>query len=508
MIKCCTQIAIGYMIAAVAVALIGAASAQTLRIGLGEDPDILDPTLARTYVGRIVFAAMCDKLVDIGPELEIVPQLATEWQWTDGNKGLILKLRSGVKFQDGEPLDAAAVKFNIECHLSMPGSNRKSEISAVTSVEVIDEHTIKLVLSAPFAPLLAQLTDRAGMIVSPKAAQAAGENFSSHPVCAGPFKFVERVAQDRIVVERFGDYWDRDKIKLDRIVYLPIPDQTVRLANLRSGGLDMIEQVAATDLDAVRKDSRLKLAAIVGLGYNGITINLANGERAKTPLGQDARVRQALELSIDRAALNQVVFNGEFEPGNQWVSPSNPYYLKDMLIPARDVAKAKALLADASAPKPQVAFMVPNGSEALQVAQVVQAMAGEAGFDMRIQATEFASSLELAAKGDFETYLIGWSGRLDPDGNLYNFVSCKAPPALNPTHYCNQDVDAELDAARIVEARADRLAHYHKVAEHTLADRPIIYLYHQKWLWALSTKLSGFTPSPDGLIRPQGMRLE
>src|SRR5215469_10027595 len=443
----------------------GAAAAQTLRIGLAEDPDVLDPTLSRTFVSGVVRTALCDKLFDIGLELEIVPQLATEWAWTDDKKGLVINLRPGVKFHDGEPFDAAAVKYSIERHLKTPGSTRKSDISAISGIEIIDDHTAKLVLSAPFAPLLAQLAGPAGTIISPKATQAAGENFGSHPVCAGPFKFVERVAQDRIVVERFADYWDKDKIKLDRIVYLPVPDQTVRLANLRSGGLDMIEQVAATDLDAVRKDSRLKLAAIVGLGYNGITINLANGERAKTPLGQDARVRQALELSIDRAALNQVVFNGEFEPGNQWVSPSNPYYLKDMPIPARDVAKAKALLAEASAPKPVVAFMVPNGSEALQVAQVVQAMAGEAGFDMRIQATEFASSLELAAKGDFETYLIGWSGRLDPDGNIYNFVSCKAPPALNPTHYCNQDVDAELDAARIVEARADRLAHYHKVAE-------------------------------------------
>src|SRR5262245_61648872 len=154
-----TQIVARCLIAAGAIALIGAASAQTLRIGLGEDPDILDPTLARTYVGRIVFAAMCDKLVDIGPELEIVPQLATEWQWTDGNKGLVLKLRAGVKFQDGEPFDAAAVKFNIERHLSMPGSNRKGEISAVTGVEIINDHAVKLVLSAPFAPLLAQLTD-------------------------------------------------------------------------------------------------------------------------------------------------------------------------------------------------------------------------------------------------------------------------------------------------------------------------------------------------------------
>ena len=324
MTKWRTQIAAGCLIAAAVIPWIGAASAQTLRIGLADDPDILDPTLARTYVGRIVFAALCDKLVDIGPELEIVPQLATEWQWTDGNKGLVLKLRSGVKFQDGEPFDAAAVKFNIERHLTMPGSNRKSEISAVTGVEIVDDHTVKLVLSAPFAPLLAQLTDRAGMMVSPKAARAAGENFGSHPVCAGPFKFVERVAQDRIVLERFADYWDKDNIKLDRIVYLPIPDSTVRLANLRSGGLDLIERVAAADLDTVRKDTRLKLATITGLGYTGITINLANGERSKTPLGQDARVRQALELSIDRDALNQVVFNGEFQPGNQWVPPSNP----------------------------------------------------------------------------------------------------------------------------------------------------------------------------------------
>ena len=508
MTKWRTQIAAGCLIAAASILWTDAATAQTLRIGLAEDPDALDPTLARTFVGRIVFASLCDKLFDIGPELEIVPQLATGWEWTDGNKGLIIKVRPGVKFQDGEPVDAAAVKFSIERHLTMPGSNRKAEISAVTKVEAIDDRTVKLALSAPFAPLLAQLTDRAGMVVSPKAVQAAGENFGSHPVCAGPFKFVERVAQDRIVLERFADYWDKDKIGLDRIVYLPIPDSTVRLANLQSGGLDMIERVAATDLPAVRKDSRLKLATVIGLGYNGITINLANGERAKNPLGQDARVRQALELAIDRAALNEVVFNGEFEPGNQWVAPANPYYLKELPIPPRDVAKAKALLAAANAPKPQVAFMVPNNSEALQVAQVVQAMAGEAGFDLRIQATEFASSLELATKGDFETYLIGWSGRADPDGNLYNFVACKAPPALNTPHYCNEDVDRELDAARAAGPRADRLVHYRKVAEHTLQDRPIIYLYHPKLLWALSTKLAGFTPYPDGLIRPQGLRLE
>ncbi len=410
----------------------GAATAgQTLRIGLADDPDMLDPSMARTYTGRIVFAALCDKLVDISPELDIVPQLATEWKWVDENKGLIMRLRQGVKFQDGEPLDAAAVKYSIERHLTLPGSTRRSEISAVKGVEIIDDHTVKLALSAPSASLLAQLTDRAGMIVSPKAAQAAGENFAAHPVCAGPFKFAERVAQDRIVLERFADYWDKDSIKIDRIVYLPIPDSTVRLANLQSGGLDLAERVAATDLEGVRKDKRLKLSAITGLGYASITINVANGERSKTPLGQDVRLRQALQLSIDRTALNQVVFNGEFQPGNQWVPPDNPFYVKELPIPGRDVARARQLLAEAKQPNPVVTLMISNAPELLRAGQVIQAMAQEAGFQVTIQAMESASLIQLATKGEYQARIGNWSGRPDPDGNIYNFVVCNAP--LNDT---------------------------------------------------------------------------
>jgi len=483
----------------------GSAAAQTLRIGLAEDPDVLDPTLSRTFVSGIVRTALCDKLFDIGLELEIVPQLATKWEWTADKQGLVISLRSNVKFHDGEPFDAAAVKYSIERHLTMPGSTRKRDISAISGVEIIDDHTAKLQLSAAFAPLLAQLAGPAGTIISPKAARAAGENFGSHPVCAGPFKFVERVAQDRIVVERFADYWDNDKIKIDRIVYLPIPDSTVRLANLQSGGLDLT-QVAATDLDTVRKDPGLKLAAVNGIGYSGISINVANGERSTLPLGRDARVRQALELSIDREALNQVVFNGENQPGNQWVSPTNPYYLKEFPIPARDVATAKALLAAASAPNPVITMTATNNPVVLQTAQVIQAMAKESGFDIRIQAAEFASALQLAAKGDFEAFLLGWTGRIDPDGNIYNLVTCNSP--FNDGHYCNPEVDRELDAARMVDARAERLAHYRIVAEHILKDLPIVYLYHGKWLYAASARLSGFVPYPDGLIRPQGLQMK
>ena len=229
-----------FVIGLVWLALGAGVNAQTLRIGLAEDPDVLDPTLARTFVGRIVFAAMCDKLFDIDDKLNIVPQLATSYEWSADNKALTLHLRSGVTFHDGEKLDAAAVKYSIERHKTMAGSNRRGELAPVQSVDVVDPMTVRLNLSAPFSPLLAQLADRAGMIVSPKAAQAEGDKFGAHPVCAGPFKFVERVPQDRIVLERFPNYWNKAAVHFDRIVYLPIVDSTVRLANLRSGQLDFI----------------------------------------------------------------------------------------------------------------------------------------------------------------------------------------------------------------------------------------------------------------------------
>src|SRR5690348_2441569 len=232
-------------------ALCAVAHAQTLRIGLAEDPDVLDPTLARTFVGRIVFAALCDKLFDIDEKLNIVPQLATSYEWSADSKALTLKLRPNVTFHDGEKLDAAAVKFNIERHKTMPGSNRRGELAPVASVDVVDPMTVRLNLTAPFSPLLAALADRAGMMVSPKAAQAEGDKFGARPVCSGPFRFVERVAQDRIVLERYPGYWNKGDIHFERVQYLPIVDSTVRLANLKSGQLDLIERMAASDVPQV-----------------------------------------------------------------------------------------------------------------------------------------------------------------------------------------------------------------------------------------------------------------
>ncbi len=242
------------------------AHAQTLRIALREDPDILDPTLARTVMGRIVFAGLCDKLFDIDEKLNVVPMLATGYEWADPTT-LILHLRPGVLFHDGTAMDAASVKYSLERHLNMPSSFRRSEIGAMDHVDIVDPATVRIVLKAPSSPFLAQLTDRAGMIVSPKAAEAAGKEFGLHPVCAGPFKFAERVAQDRIVLDRFAEYWNKDAIHFDRVVYQPIPDSSVRLANLQAGIVDIDEYVVPTDTDAVKANRKLRLMAFDGLGY-------------------------------------------------------------------------------------------------------------------------------------------------------------------------------------------------------------------------------------------------
>jgi len=494
------------ILAALLLGLGALSQAQTLRVGLAEDPDVLDPTLARTFVGRVVFAALCDKLLDIDEKLNIVPQLATGYEWSADSKALTMKLRQGVTFHDGEKFDAAAVKFNIERHKTMAGSNRRGELAPVASVDVVDPQTVRLNLSAPFSPLLAQLADRAGMMVSPKAAQAAGDKFGAHPVCSGPYKFVERVAQDRMVFEKYPNYWNKGAIFIDKIVYTPIPDATVRLANLKSGQLDFIERVASSDMDKIRAEKKLKTARITEIGYQGITINVGKSEQAKkNPLGRDARVREAFELSLDRQGLVQVVMDNEAIAGNQWVAPTNQFYAKSLPVPKRNIERAKQLLKEAGVTNPSFTLVTPTTSDAQRIALVVQAMTREAGFDVKIQAAEFATSLDMADKGNFEAYVLAWSGRADPDGNIFSFDACKQP--LNYAGYCDPETDALLNQSRALRDPAERKKVFEQVAAKVLKERPIVYLYHRNWLWAYSPKLSGVREIPDGLLRVSGLKL-
>lgn len=484
--------------------LAGPALSAELRIGLQDDADVLDPAQSRTFVGRIVYTAMCDKLVDVSPDLKIVPQLATEWAWSADGKELTMKLREGVKFHDDTPLDAAAVVATIERNMTMPESRRKSELSSVSKVEATSDYEVKFTLKAPDVTLLAQLSDRAGMIVSPKAATELGANFGSAPVCAGPFKFVERIQQDRIVLEKFADYWDKDKVLIDKVTYLPIPDTTVRLANLRSGELDMIERLAATDAASVKADDRLTYADVVNIGYMALYVNIANGTRADNPLGKDKRLRQAFSLAIDREALNQVVYEGTAVGGNQPYPPNSPWFNKDLPVPARDIEKAKALIKEAGFERVPIEMQIPNNPVAAQMMQIVQAMVAEAGFDVSLKTTEFATLLSEQTAGNYQLSRSDWSGRVDPDGNLHQFVTCEG--GINDTKYCNPEVDTLLNEARATADDAVRKQKYDAAGKILNDDLPVIYLGHQSWIWATKKDVTGFVPSPDGMIRLLGVK--
>jgi peptide/nickel transport system substrate-binding protein len=479
------------------------AAQSVLRIGLNDDPDALDPVISRAYTGRLVFAALCDKLFDVTPDLKIVPQLATGYEWAPNQRSIVIKLRPGVKFHDGEPFNAEAVKFNIERALTTQGSFRKPEIGQISSVDVVNDLTVRFNLSEPLVPLLAALTDRAGMMISPKAARALGDKFGTRPVCSGPYKFVERVAQGKIAFERFADYWDKASIHIDRVEFVPILDSTARLASLRSGDLHMIERASPTDLPEIRGDSRLKVAGVPELGYQMLPLNVANGPRSKTL--SDVRVRQAIDLAIDREVLIKTVFNNEYIPGNQWISPTSYYYNAKLPVPKRDVARARQLLKEAGQPNLTFTLIVPPERDRQEAAQIIQAMLAEAGITMNIQTQENVTMLTNGRKGDFEAYFTFWSGRPDPDGNVFTHNTCKG--AQNDSRYCNEEVDSLLTKARQVPEPAERKKLYDRATELLLRDVPRIHLWHRRVFTAYSARLTGFTPYPDGIIRLKGLKL-
>lgn len=480
------------------------AAAQTLRIGLQADPATLDPALSVSFTDRVVMAAVCDKLIELDPKLNYVPQLATDWSWAPDGLSLTMKLRAGVVFHDGEPLDAEAVKFNFDRNKGA-SSRRQSELKPVKAVTVVDPMTVRLELSEPNAPLMAQLADRAGMMVSPKAARELGDRMGKAPVCAGPYRFVEWVPQDRIVFEKFDRYWNKDAVTIERAVYLPIPDDTVRLSNLRAGTFQLTERIAPSDLATVRADARLKLYDSPSLGYRVLSINAARGEGAKAPLGVSAKLREAFELSIDRAIINQVAFDGAFIPSNQPEAPGTAYHAAAFPLPARDLARARALVAESGLQRPAVNLLIGADPLDLRVAQVVQAMVGEAGFDLKITVNEAATLLGRINKGDYEVALLIWSGRADPDANISIWVACDG--FVNYGKFCDPKLDEILRVARQSNDVAMRKRLYAEAAAIYLPARPYLFLYHLKWFWGASAKLTGIVPHPDGIIRLQGLRL-
>jgi peptide/nickel transport system substrate-binding protein len=261
--------------------------------------------------------------------------------------------------------------------------------------------------------------------------------------------------------------------------------------------------VSPTDLGQIREDPRLKVVGVPELGFQVIRLNVANGPKSKA--FADVRVREAVDLAIDRETLVKTVFNNEYIAGNQWISPSSVYYNAKLPVRKRDVARAKQLLREAGQPNLAFTLIVPPERDRQEAALIIQAMLAEAGVTMTIQTQENVTMLQAGRRGDFEAYFTFWSGRPDPDGNIYTHYTCRG--AQNDPRFCNEQFDAIVTRARHVAEPAERKRLYDQATEILLREVPSLHLWHRRVFTGYSGKVQGFTPYPDGIIRVKGLKL-
>ena len=490
----------------------GAAGAKpavggTLTFALEDDPIDLDPLRSRAFIDRNVHYQIFDSLVRIDAKGKIVPWLAESWETSTDGKQWTFKLRKDVKYHDGTTFDADSVKWNIDRYRTTAGSQRASDLAPVASVDVVDPSTVRFNLKSPYSPLLATLVDRAGMMLSRKAVEGAGEDFTRKPVGAGsgPFKFVEAIKDDHITLERNADWWGKDKDGnklpfLDKIVIKPIREDSVRVVNVRTGDAQVANNVPGNDIATLKTEPDLSYVEGPNYGYDSLIPN-----RSKGFVFEEGRYVRAVSLAIDRKEILDKVFFGVGQVGYGAVAPSHFAYdagFKPFEKP--DAAAAKKVVDEVGKGPLKFELLVTAGSSVnLQLAQLLKAQLAKADITMDITTLQFAEILKLQDACTFKGMtLVGWSGRVDPDGNVYSHIYTKAPN--NNSCWSNAKVDQLLDDTRAQNDEAKRRASFQAAEKIYVVDDPYRVWYRFRNSQLLTRKtLQGLEPYPDGLLRLQ-----
>src|SRR6266568_6695056 len=432
----------------------------TITFGLENDVSNLDPMLSGLFVDRNIHYAMYDSLVRVDVKGNIIPWLAEKWTTSSDGKTVTFNLRQGVKYHDGTVFDAASVKWNIERYKNTKGSSRTGDLAAVTSVDVVDASTVKFNLSAAFAPLLAALVDRAGMMVSQKVADAMGADFTLKPFKAGtgPFILTEAVKNDHYTLEKNPDWWGKDAAGnklpfLDKIIVKPILDGDVRLTNLRTGQAQVLNNIAGKDVPAVKADTSLTYIETGSFSWSSMIPNEAPGF-----IFNEKRYVKAVAMAIDRQEILQKgAAQGIGLVGWGPISPAHFAYDSSFKPwPKADPEGAKKLVADVGKGPLKFEFLVSSGDAAtLQLAQLIQAELAKADITAEIKTQLFNDIVTLQqAHKHLGMTLVGWSGRLDPDGNSYDFVV--TGKTNNDSSYSNAKVDDLMNQQRAESDPAKR----------------------------------------------------
>src|SRR5258706_2004470 len=500
--------------AATATAAAKANYGGTITFALENDVSNLDPMLSGLFVDRNIHYAMYDSLVRVDPKGNIIPWLAEKWTTAADGKAVTFNLRQGVKFHDGTAFDAASVKWNIERYINTKGSLRTADLASVASVEVVDTNTVKFNLKTAFSPLLGALVDRAGMMVSQKVQEAMGADFTLKPFKAGtgPFILTEAVKNDHYTLEKNADWWGKDAAGnklpyLDKIIVKPILDADVRLTNLRTGNAQILNNVTGKDVPAVKADTTLTYQEVGSFSWNSLVPNEAPGF-----LFSDHPLVKAVAMAPDREEILQKgPAQGAGLAGWGPISPAHFAYDSSFKPwPKADIEGAKALVAQAlgAGKKLQFELLGPSGDAAtLQAAQLIQAELAKADITMDLKTQLFNDIVTLQQQHKhLGMTFVGWSGRLDPDGNTYDFVVTGSPN--NDSSYSNLKVDDLMKQQRIQSDSAKRKDLLLQAQQVYTVDEPSPVWYGFGVSPLLTVKaLTGMEAYPDRIPRFQAAQL-
>ena len=470
----------------------------TLRVGFYIEAVTMDPHLSGSKVDRQVYHNIYEPLVTLDTKLGIRPGLAESWTQPDP-RTLVFKLRRGVKFHDGTDFNAEAAKFNFNRMKTEPKSIRKGEVASIEGVDVVDSHTIKLNLRRPDAALLATLTDRAGMMLSPKVVQERGAELERNAKGAGtgPFEFVEWVKDSHLVIRRNESYWNKQGGPyLDRVRYRPIPDDVVKLQSLQAGEIDVMDYVLPRDVAPMKADKRLVVVDVPSLADFGYQLN-----HGRPPFNVKA-LRQAVAAALDLEQIVKGVWLNVGYPANGPISPASWAY--DRAIPPikRDLAKAKAKLAEGGQPNGFTFTLTTNNIPiSVQEAEVIQAQLAEAGITVKIQLVDSSTLIASGNAKNFEMISFQWSGRPDPDGNVYQFFKTTQGTSFNWSGISNAQLDGLLDRSRETSSQAERKKIFSEVTRLLQDELPMLFIVHPIEPKAFSPKVQGYEAIPDGMMR-------
>ncbi|RYF17996.1 MAG: hypothetical protein EOO77_11380 [Oxalobacteraceae bacterium] len=464
-----------------------------LVIGVVSDPVTLDPAFSASFFETQVIYNLHETLLVARPDGTVAPGLA-EITAVDPLR-YRLTLRENLTFHDGTKLDAAAVKANIDRYTDPAvGSIRRADFGPLKEVTVTGPLTVELVLSAPYAPMPLVLTNRAGMMVSPTAVMKLGADFATQAVGCGPWKLLSWTKNAELVLEKFPGYWQGAPKNFDRLVYRPLSDETVRLANLRSGTLQLIDGVPPQAVSGLARETGVRVAEMPSLGFNAFAFNCT-----RKPF-DDARVRRAFTAAIDPGVIQRVVYFGTGRVSHGPLSPAVPWAFDEAQKGISfDPVRAQAMLAESGAATPvPVAITVTNSPQMVRIAQVLQAQAGAAGFKVEVKQIDPTSLITVLRNRDFDLCMAPWSGRYDPDGNLFNYFTARGPN--NFAGLDMPEVTTLLEKARSEADRPIRATLYHQAQAKLVESAPMLFLHFDAILQASSARLR-WTQYPDGVFR-------